>query len=146
MNKPEVEGKVLSETTQQELEETAQQAAKEEEAAQAAPRITSYTHKFQEPFSWNGKQFEKLTFHFGGLTGQDCMAAEQEVNARGITLENVAERGRSLERTLKEAAYFSDRQFRITTPTGSHIYSTLDSASDQDRETIKRFMRQLENA
>ena len=71
---------------------------------------------------------------------------EAVCDARGITLENVAERGRSLERTLKEAAYFSDRQFRITTPMGSHIYSTLDSASDQDRETIKRFMRQLENA
>lgn len=57
---------------------------------------------------------------------------EAVCDARGITLENVAERGRSLERTLKEAAYFSDRQFRITTPTGSHIYSTLDSASDQE--------------
>ncbi len=61
MNKPEVEGKVLSETTQQELEETAQQAAKEEEAAKAAPRLTVYTHKLEEPFSWNGKQFEALT-------------------------------------------------------------------------------------
>ena len=57
---------------------------------------------------------------------------EAVCDARGITLENVAERGRSLERTLKEAAYFSDRQFRITTPMGSHIYSTLDSASDQE--------------
>ena len=53
MNKPEVEGKVLSETTQQ--------AAKEEEAAKAAPRLTVYTHKPEEPFSWNGKQFEALT-------------------------------------------------------------------------------------
>lgn len=69
-----------------ELEETAQQAAKEEEAAKAARRLTVYTHKFEEPFSWNGKQFEELTFNFAGLIGQDCMAAEQEVNARGITL------------------------------------------------------------
>ena len=38
-----------------ELEETAQQAAKEEEAAKAAPRLTVYTHKFEEPFSWNGR-------------------------------------------------------------------------------------------
>ena len=30
---------------------------------------------------------------------------EAVCDARGITLENVAERGRSLERTLKEAAY-----------------------------------------
>ena len=27
-----------------------------------------------------------------------------------------------------------------------HLEMALDSASDQDRETIKRFMRQLENA
>ena len=27
-----------------------------------------------------------------------------------------------------------------------HLEAALDSASDQDRETIKRFMRQLENA
>ncbi len=69
-----------------ELEETAQQAAKEEEAAKAAPRLTVYTHKFEEPFSWNGRIYKELTFNFAGLIGQDCMAAEQEVNARGITL------------------------------------------------------------
>ena len=58
-----------------ELEETAQQAAKEEEAAKAAPRLTVYTHKFEEPFSWNGRIYKELTFNFAGLIGQDCMSA-----------------------------------------------------------------------
>lgn len=57
---------------------------------------------------------------------------EAVCDARGVTLENAAERRRSLERTLAEAAYFADRRFRVTTPSGNHIYSTLDSASDQE--------------
>ena len=60
------------------------------------------------------------------------LSFEAVCDARGITLENAPERRRSLERTLAEAAYFSDRRFRVTTPSGSHIYSTLDSASDQE--------------
>ena len=57
---------------------------------------------------------------------------EAVCDARGVTLENAPERRRSLERTLAESAYFADRRFRVTTPTGSHIYSTLDSSSDQE--------------
>ena len=43
-----------------------------------------------------------------------------------------SERSWCLERTLAEASYFADRSFRVTTPSGSHIYSTLDSSSDQE--------------
>ena len=57
---------------------------------------------------------------------------EAVCDARGVTLENAPERRRSLERTLAEASYFADRSFRVTTPSGSHIYSTLDSSSDQE--------------
>ncbi len=57
---------------------------------------------------------------------------EAVCDARGVTLENAPERRRSLERTLAEASYFADRRFRVTTPSGSHIYSTLDSSSDQE--------------
>lgn len=76
----------MASTREPELEASVQQAVKEEDAAKAEPRLTVYNHKFQEPFSWNGKSYEKLTFNFAGLTGADSMAAEQEVNARGVTL------------------------------------------------------------
>ena len=52
--------------------------------------------------------------------------------ARGVTLENLSERSRSLTRALEETAYFSDHQFRVTTQSGGHVYSTLDFASDQE--------------
>lgn len=61
-----------------------------------------------------------------------CISFEAVCDARGVTLENAPERRRSLERALAESAYFADRRFRVTTPTGSHLYSTLDSSSDQE--------------
>lgn len=45
--------------------------------------------------------------------------------ARGITLENLSSRRRSLARTLEEAPYFSDRQFLVATQEGRTVYSTL---------------------
>ncbi|MDE7219330.1 MAG: HAMP domain-containing histidine kinase [Oscillospiraceae bacterium] len=61
---------------------------------------------------------------------------EAVCNARGVTLENIAERSRGLTRTLEEAAYLSDHQFRVVTEAGERIYSTLASASD--RELLER--------
>lgn len=69
-----------------ELEETARQAAEEEKKARSEPKLTEYTHRFSAPFSWNGQSYDALHFDFRHLTGADCMAAEQEVNARGTTL------------------------------------------------------------
>ncbi len=57
---------------------------------------------------------------------------EAVCSARGVTLENMKERSRSLTRTLEEAAYFSDHQFRVTTADGERIYSTLSSSSDRE--------------
>ena len=42
-------------------------------------------------------------------------------SARGVTLENIGERGRALNRTLEEEAFFSERQFRVITQSGEHI-------------------------
>lgn len=72
--------------TEPNIEETAAQAVEEEKKAQSEPRLTEYTHKFPEPFAWNGQSYDALHFDFRRLTGADCMAAEQEVNARGTTL------------------------------------------------------------
>ena len=52
--------------------------------------------------------------------------------ARGVTLENLSDRSRSLARTLEEAAYFSGHQFLVTTQAGRRVYSTLDFAGDSE--------------
>ena len=60
------------------------------------------------------------------------LSYEAVCDARGVTLENISQRGRGLARTLEEAAYFVDYQLRVTTPSGEYVYSTLDSPSDQE--------------
>ena len=52
--------------------------------------------------------------------------------ARGITLENLSQRSRSLSRTLEEAAYFSGHESVVTTAAGRKVYSTLNFAGDQE--------------
>ena len=61
-----------------------------------------------------------------------CVSYEAVCSARGVTLENIDERGRSLNRTLEEEAFFSGHQFRVITQSGEHIYSSMDSASDRE--------------
>ncbi|MBD5162186.1 MAG: HAMP domain-containing histidine kinase [Oscillibacter sp.] len=60
------------------------------------------------------------------------LSYEAVCNARGVNLENIGERSRSLARTLEEVAYFTDHRFCITTQSGETIYSTLDSGSDRE--------------
>ena len=57
---------------------------------------------------------------------------EAVCNARGVTLENVDQRSRTLQRTLEENAYLADHQFRVSTQSGVQVYSTLSSGSDQE--------------
>ena len=61
-----------------------------------------------------------------------CVSYEAVCSARGVTLENIGERGRTLNRTLEEETFFSERQFRVITQSGEHIYSSLDSVSDRE--------------
>ena len=61
-----------------------------------------------------------------------CVSYEAVCSARGITLENIEERGRSLSRTLEEEPFFSSHQFRVVTQSGGHVYSSMDSASDRE--------------
>ncbi|MDE7260697.1 MAG: HAMP domain-containing histidine kinase [Oscillospiraceae bacterium] len=61
-----------------------------------------------------------------------CVSYEAVCSAWGVTLENIGERGRSLNRTLEEEPFFSERQFRVVTQSGEHIYSSLNSASDRE--------------
>lgn len=55
-------------------------AAAEKEAANSA---NTFTYTFPTPFTYEGKTYEKLTFDWSKLTGNDAVAIEAEVNALG---------------------------------------------------------------
>ena len=58
-------------------------AAVEEAKANDAP---AYEHHFKKPFEYNGQMYDKLTFRFDDLTGEDSLAVEAELQAKGIML------------------------------------------------------------
>lgn len=39
-----------------------------------------YTHKFREPFKYDGKEYVTLDFNFNQLTGADMVQVEQEMS------------------------------------------------------------------
>lgn len=45
---------------------------------------TTYTHVFEKPWEYEGKEYDKIEFDFGKLTGNDLIATEKEV--KGIIL------------------------------------------------------------
>lgn len=51
------------------------------EANKAANDPYTYTHKLIQPFEYEGKKYETLTFDFGKLTGNDSLAIEAEMSA-----------------------------------------------------------------
>ena len=57
-----------------------------EEAAAEEPDITSYTHTFKNPFTYQDHTYETLTFNWGALTGNDHLEIESELLMRGKTL------------------------------------------------------------
>lgn len=46
----------------------------------------TYVHRLGEPFTYEGNTWEKLTFHFGNLTGRDSLTIENEMALEGKTL------------------------------------------------------------
>ena len=40
---------------------------------------TAYKHIFKKPFTWEGKEYTEINFNFGGLTGNDALSIEQEM-------------------------------------------------------------------
>lgn len=61
------------------LAEDAFNAAEEE----AKESTSVYTHKFAEPFNYDGNSYEELTFDWGKLTGKDGLAIENELMSLG---------------------------------------------------------------
>ena len=42
-------------------------------------KTTSYLHVFKKPFNWEGKDHKEIDFNFGGLTGNDALSIETEM-------------------------------------------------------------------
>ena len=57
---------------------------------------------------------------------------EAVCDARGVSMENIDQRGRVLQRILESDPYFAEHRFRVSTQGGFQVYSTLDSGSDQE--------------
>ncbi len=48
--------------------------------------VDIFTHVFKQPFSYNGKEYESLTFDFESLTGADTLQIERDLARKGITV------------------------------------------------------------
>ena len=68
------------------LEAAAQAAAALDAEAQASPDDLTYTHTFKKPFEYRGHTVTELTFDWGGLTGADHQAIEDDLGRHGLTL------------------------------------------------------------
>lgn len=68
------------------LEQAAEEAAKQQDEAMEEPDITMYTHTFEKPFQFRGHEISELVFDWGALTGQDSQAIEDEMLRHGKTL------------------------------------------------------------
>lgn len=42
-------------------------------------KTTSYNHVFKKPFKWEGIEYKEIEFDFGGLTGNDALSIETEM-------------------------------------------------------------------
>lgn len=67
------------------VQDSAEQAEQLEKEAQTQKDIGSYTHVFQEPFTYQGETYEKLTFNWKTLSGKDSTSIERELLNRNVT-------------------------------------------------------------
>lgn len=67
------------------LEDTAAQAEQLEAEARAESGIGTYTHVFQEPFTYEGMTYDKLIFNWRSLSGKDSVSIERELLNRNVT-------------------------------------------------------------
>lgn len=67
------------------IPDTAEQAEKLEAEARSEDDVSTYTHTFKKPFTFEGVTYEKLTFNWDSLSGRDSVAIERELLRRGLT-------------------------------------------------------------
>ena len=66
--------------TNEEIIDAEEFAVAEKEAKESK---NVYVHKFDEPFTYEDKTYEELSFEWGKLTGADSLAIEGEIAALG---------------------------------------------------------------
>ena len=67
------------------IEDAAGQAEQLEREAKSQSDLYTYTHVFQEPFTYQGETYEELTFNWKTLNGKDSAAIERELLNRRVT-------------------------------------------------------------
>ncbi len=67
------------------IQDTAEQAEKLEAEARSEDDVSTYTHTFKKPFTYQGVTYDKLTFNWASLTGKDSVAIERDLLRRGLT-------------------------------------------------------------
>lgn len=67
------------------VEDSARQAEQLEAEAKAENNSGTYTHTFAQPFSYEGRTYDKLTFDWNGLSGKDSVEIERGLLRRGVT-------------------------------------------------------------
>ncbi|RKJ40477.1 hypothetical protein D7Y09_16355 [bacterium 1XD42-1] len=83
--------------TDKNIEKSAKEASKLleliRELKKAGENFNTYTHLFAEPFTYEGKTHEKLTFDWTVLTGKDSLSIEVEMAKEGRIPINAAHSG-----------------------------------------------------
>jgi hypothetical protein len=98
----------------------------EKEAKAASAGSGSYTHIFHKPFTHEGRTYEKLTFDWEVLTGNDSLAIEREVTSRGQTLVVPAYTGAYLAGMAARACTERDKKGRRVVGTDTIRAMPLD--------------------
>ena len=68
------------------LEAAAEAAAALDAEVKESPDDLTFTHTFKKPFEYRGHTVTELTFDWGGLTGADHQAIEDDLRRHGLTL------------------------------------------------------------
>ena len=98
------------------LEYTTEQAEKLEAEARSKEDVSTYTHTFKKPFTFEGVTYEKLTFNWDSLSGRDSVAIERELLRRGLTTVMAEFTPEYLAAMAARAcAYRNDEGFRTVT-------------------------------
>ncbi len=96
------------------ISEAAEAAVELEAEAKAGPDVAVYTHTFKEPFVFRGHEVTELTFNWGGLTGADHQAIEDDMLYHGKALVTPAYSGAFLNgMAVRACVNRDDKNFRI---------------------------------
>lgn len=67
------------------IQDAAEQAERLKREAGEQTDVGSYTHVFEEPFTYEGTTYEKLAFNWKTLSGKDSASIERELLNRNVT-------------------------------------------------------------